>query len=331
MTPGRSCPLHYLYAPEVLAQPAQFTTDCLYAVGGLYGNRPALDAILDLAARELRPAIVVFNGDFNWFDIDRVGFEEINRRVLEHVALRGNVETELASDDPAAGCGCGYPEFVSDAEVERSNYIIERLRDTALAFPTLRRRLGALPMHATATVGSVRVAIVHGDCESLAGWGLSQEALAADSQRARVRRWFAQTRVSVIASSHSCLPVMMDFETAHGVCAIVNNGAAGMPNFCATHYGVITRIATHPSRIVQPLYAMRINDVHIEALPVHYDDGRWQCEFLANWPAGSPAHASYYRRITQSPFYDIDQAVRLSVSGTRIWRPNAAALGENVA
>ena len=327
MTTGRSCPPHYRYAPEALAQPAQFSADCVYVVGGLYGNRPALDAVLALAAREPQPAAVVFNGDFNWFNIDREDFADINRRVLEHVALRGNVETELAGDDTTAGCGCAYPDFVGDAEVERSNRIIELLRDTAREFLALRQRLGALPMHATAQVGAMRIAIVHGDCESLAGWGLSQEALAAEYQRARVQRWFAQAQVRIIASSHSCLPVMMDFETAQGACAVINNGAAGMPNFHATHYGVITRIATLPAQQIQPLYATHIDNIYLEALPVDYDEGRWQRKFLANWPAGSPAHASYYRRITQGPAYDIGQAVRLQANRGNAERLNAVASG----
>ena len=311
MKPGRTCPLHYRYAAEDLARNTPLEADCIYVVGGLYGNRPALDAIFDLAAREPQPPTVVFNGDFNWFDIDGAGFEEINRRVLAHVALRGNVETELAGDDAGAGCGCGYPEFVADAEVERSNRMMELLRDTARAYPALSQNLGKLPMHATARVGAARVAIVHGDCVSLAGWGLSQEALAAEAQRARVRRWLGQARVNIIASSHSCLPVMMDFETPRGRSAVVNNGAAGMPNFRAARYGVITRIATRSSPRVRPLYTTGIDDVHVEALPVHYDNARWQREFLANWPTGSPAHDSYYRRIMQGPGYDLSQALRL--------------------
>src|SRR5258708_18075010 len=131
---GRACPLHYRYAPEELARNTPLEADCIYVVGGLYGNRPALDAIFDLAAREPHPPTLVFNGDFNWFNIDRSGFEEINRRVFAHVALRGNVETELAGDDAGAGCGCGYPEFVGDAEVEPSNRIMKLLRDTARTY-----------------------------------------------------------------------------------------------------------------------------------------------------------------------------------------------------
>jgi hypothetical protein len=311
MKPGRTCPLHYRYAPEELARNTPLEADCIYVVGGLYGNRPALDAIFDLAAREPQPATLVFNGDFNWFNIDRAGYEEINRRAFAHVALRGNVETELAGADAGTGCGCGYPEFVGDAEVERSNRIMERLRDTARAYPALSQNLGTLPMHATARVGAARIAIVHGDCESLAGWGLSQEALADEEHRTRVRQWFGQARVDIIASSHSCLPVLMDFETARGRSVVVNNGAAGMPNFSGTRYGVITRIAIRSTRHVRPLYSTRIDDIHIEALPVHYDINRWQQDFLANWPAGSPAHDSYCRRIMRGPRYELSQAIRL--------------------
>jgi len=312
MIPGRSCPLHYQYSPADLARNPALETDCLYVIGGLYGNPAALDAIFDMAAREPHSPVLVFNGDFNWFNIDRDSFEEINHRVLAHVALRGNVETELAGDDDGFGCGCGYPEFVSDAEVERSNRIIERLRETARGFPDLRSRLGALPMYSSVTVGGTRVAIVHGDCESLAGWGLSQEALSAGEQRAKVRQWFTQARASVIASSHSCLPVMMDFETAQGVGVVINNGAAGMPNFSATHYGVITRIATHVSIHAPTLYGIHVADVRVDALAVNYDHARWKRDFHANWPTGSAANASYYGRIVRGPRYDLDKAVRLN-------------------
>jgi hypothetical protein len=323
MTPGRNCPLHYRYAPADLARSSPLEADCLYVVGGLYGNLPALDAIGKLAVREAAPPLIVFNGDFNWFNVDAAGFAAINARVLAHTALRGNVETEFASDDPAAGCGCGYPDFVGDAEVARSNQIIERLRDTARAHPAIRRKLAALPMYCTASVGAARIAIVHGDCESLAGWGLSREALGGPAQCARVRDWFDEAQVNVIASSHSCLPVMMDFAAHDGVGIVVNNGAAGMPNFADTQYGVITRIGLTVSPH-QSLYGTQAHAVYIDALAVHYDTERWRGEFDANWPPGSPAHASYSRRIADGPSYRIDDACRLTGHGTPARRPVAA-------
>ncbi len=314
MHPGRTCPLHYRYRPSDLARAPDLAADTLYVVGGLYGNRPALEALLAMAAEETGTVALVFNGDFNWFNVDAAGFQAVNREVLKHAALRGNVETEIAGDDTAAGCGCGYPEWVDDAEVERSNRIIERLRAAALRFPDIRAQLGALPMHLVAEVGGVRTAIVHGDAESLAGWDFSQEALAGAAHRRRIATQFSASRTRIIASSHTCLPVALDFDMPQGRCALINNGAAGMPNFKSTHYGVITRIATRRAKHVVPLYGTRFEAIRIEALPLRYDQARWQREFLANWPEGSPAHASYYRRITAGPAYDMAKAVRLSAS-----------------
>ncbi|NWG73175.1 MAG: hypothetical protein HXY24_00955, partial [Rubrivivax sp.] len=129
--PGRTCPPSYGYSPRVFARPAEITADVLYVVGGLYGNAFALAAIEHLAAQEAVMPSLVFNGDFHWFDADAQHFGEIQRRVLAHIALRGNVETEIASDDDAAGCGCAYPESVPDDDVARSNAILTRLRGVA--------------------------------------------------------------------------------------------------------------------------------------------------------------------------------------------------------
>lgn len=311
--PGRNCPLHYRYAPVSLAHDPDLVAETIYVVGGLYGNRPALEALLDLAAREPDPVALAFSGDFNWFNIDGPGFAAINEEVLRHTALRGNVETEIAGEDGPAGCGCAYPGWVSDAEVARSNEIAVRLRATARAFPALRERLACLPMHLVAEVGGVRATIVHGDAHSLAGWDYSQEALADPAHRARIAGEFATANARILASSHTCLPVALDFDTPQGRCVLINNGAAGMPNFRGTCHGVITRIATRPARHIAPLYTLRTEAVHVEALPLHYDHARWLGEFRANWPAGSPAHASYFRRMTEGPAYRVLQSVRTLV------------------
>ena len=258
---------------------------------------------------------MVFNGDFNWFNIDQDGFESVNRTVLGHIALRGNVETELAADDASAGCGCAYPDWVGDAEVERSNAILERLRDASRGFPALRAALGRLPMTLVARVGRTRIAVVHGDAESLAGWGFSQEALDEPRQLERISRWFAEARVEIFAGSHTCLPVFCELP---GGRVVANNGAAGMPNFRATRHGVITRIGVTPARGAHALYAVRAGDTPIEALPVHYDLARFEREFLSNWPAGSPAHASYHGRIVRGPDYESVRAIRRHASGSTL-------------
>ena len=112
-------------------------TDTLYVVGGLYGNEPALDEVITMFERERGTKHLVFNGDFNWFNIAPERFRRVNEWVLAYDAVRGNVETELARTigNAEAGCGCGYPDFVDDGVVERSNAIMQRLRTSAALFP----------------------------------------------------------------------------------------------------------------------------------------------------------------------------------------------------
>ncbi len=110
--------------------------------------------------------------------------------------------------------------------------------------PAVHGWLGALPMHLVAEVAGVRIAIVHGDARSLAGWTYSEEALAQPGALRRLREDFAASRARVIASSHTCLPVAVGLAAGGAACALINNGAAGMPNFHGTRHGVITRIST---------------------------------------------------------------------------------------
>jgi hypothetical protein len=305
--PGRSCPLSYRYSPAVFSRPADLHAETLYVAGGLYGNVPALDAIDALMDAEPVAPTLVFNGDFNWFNGDDKSFETINRRVLAHRALRGNVETELADDDDKAGCGCAYPDSVSDAEVGRSNEILRALRATAARFPALRKQLGALPMHAAAQVGALRIGIVHGDAESLAGWHFSHDQLDAPENIAWLEQAFSAAKVDLFASSHTCLPVVRQFEFQRQPRGVINNGAAGMPNFTGAHCGLVTRISTlaPPHR---PLYGFALRGIHVDAIAVHYDQARWAEMFLANWPPGSPGHESYYQRIIHGPRYALATA-----------------------
>ena len=309
MQPGRGCPLSYRYSPAAMRDAPALVAETLYLIGGLYGNRQALEWILRRATREPGKVTLVFNGDFNWFNVDAEGYAAVNDAVLRHSALRGNVETEIAGDDSGAGCGCAYPEWIGNDEVERSNRIIARLRETARAHPALRARLAALPMWLAAEVGGLRIGIVHGDAESLAGWGFSREALREPQRRRAVGAWFAAAGLRVFASSHTCLPVMQSFETLHGPCLAANNGAAGMPNFQGVRQGLLTRIAR--DRAPDALYGAWLEGTRVEALPVAYDHDRFMREFLANWPPDSPAHASYHRRIIDGPSWRPGDAVRL--------------------
>ncbi len=311
--PGRVCPIGYHYGVQALgaaaARAPAIEAETLYIAGGLYGNPFALEALLEMVARE-PGARLVFNGDFNWFNVDARDFLSVNRKVLDHAATRGNVETELAAPREGAGCGCGYPDWVGDEDVARSNRIMERLRLTAAGAPEVTGRLGALPMFLVARVGGAKIGIVHGDADSLSGWGFSQEVLATPAGLAAARAAFCAAGVDVFASSHTCLPVLQAIETATGPGLLVNNGAAGMPNFHGQCTGLATRVSVH-APVHSTLYGAQSGGVHVHAVPVEYDTVAWERRFLAQWPAGSDAHVSYFSRICKGPRYAAEAAMRV--------------------
>jgi len=326
--PGRSCPLHYRYAPSSLAgtpMPALAGLDVLYVVGGLYGNELALERLLTLFGAERGRKALVFNGDFHWFDTDPAVFACVQRAVLAHHALRGNVETELAAGPAVgaedAGCGCAYPAWVGDEVVQRSNRILHRLRGVAAREPGARAALAALPMTARAEVGGLAVAIVHGDAESLAGWGFAQEHLCDPAQRERVAGWFDAAGADVFASSHTCLPVFQRFAPPpdRAVAAqagrphrwLLNNGAAGLPNFRGDTAGLLTRIGRTPFIGPERRFGAVERGVHLDAVAIEVDAAAWQARFVAQWPPGSDAHASYFDRIVHGPHYHVGDALRL--------------------
>lgn len=316
--PGRSCPLHYRYRPEDFAvdAPAHLQSlDVLYVVGGLYGNELALERVLEMFDRERGRKRLVFNGDFHWFDADPASFARVQRGVLAHEALRGNVETELAAlpaqDGDDTGCGCAYPEWVGDGVVERSNRILARLRTVADA--SQRTELSSLPMWLRADVGALRLGLVHGDATSLAGWGFAQEHLRDEAHRAEVAAWLDRARVDAFACTHTCLPVFQAVHGSEGRAArwVLNNGAAGMPNFRGDPAGLFTRIAVEPSVGPQRRFGVRLGrGVFAEAMAVDIDAAAWRARFQALWPEGSDAHLSYFERIARGPDYAAADAVR---------------------
>jgi hypothetical protein len=157
-------------------------------------------------------------------------------------------------------------------------------------------------------IGGRRVGIVHGDATALAGWSFAHDALAKPSALAALDSVRRAAKIDVLASTHTCLAVLRDICLPAGRLTIVNNGAAGMPNFCAPRFGLVSRIATTPSPH-PPLYGLVRDGVHIDAIPLHYDDQAFLARFLARWPEGSAAHASYFQRITAGPDYSVTQAM----------------------
>ena len=317
-TAGRSCPLHYRYAPSVFASAAPEhlrDLDVLYVVGGLYGNEAALQRVIELFGQERGRARMVFNGDFHWFDADPAVFTRIQQSVMRFDALRGNVETELADQnadegaDADAGCGCAYPDWVGDQVVERSNRIHKALRSCVT--PEQQRELRSLPMWLRANVGPLRLGVVHGDAQSLAGWGFAQEHLRDAVHREAVKRWFDEADVHAFASTHTCLPVFQRLASKQVHARwVFNNGATGMPNFQGDAAGLITRIALSPYTGAERRFGVVEREVHIDAIAIEIDTAAWQRQFQKLWPEGSDAHASYFNRIQHGPAYQLQDAVR---------------------
>ena len=305
--PGRSCPIRYRYGAQALATAPTRVAQTLYVVGGLYGNLQALDTVEALAACETGPVTVCFNGDFNWFNVDDAGFQAVNHRVQAHHAIAGNVEAELLADSDESGCGCAYPDDVDADVVARSNRIHARLKATAARHPSIQAQLAALPLFARYQVGDCRVAVVHGDADSLAGWRFDLDALSDPAHEPWLAESFHQAQADVFASSHTCQPALRQLTQHNQTPVVINNGAAGMPNLRDRRAGLITRIGEQASPHT-PLYGTRTAGVHIDALAVDYDHALFERAFLANWPSGSDAHTSYFKRIQGALHLEVTQA-----------------------
>lgn len=314
--PGRLCPLTYRTSADDIADAWTGSAETLYVVGGLYGNRFALDALVAMAAEEaalgLPPPLLVFNGDFNWFNAERETFCQVNHEVLAHLAIAGNVELELANPTSEAGCGCAYPDWVSQAVVDRSNLIMERLQRVANDETAIRRRLGALPRHLRIHVGSLRIGVLHGDPDAIAGWGLAIENLPAPGMASSaIRDWFEGAEVDVLACTHTCVAYMQNFPLSRSAGLVMNNGSAGMPNFTGDQRGLISRISTSPSPTA-PVVGCTLDGVYCDAIPFDWDQRAWQAWFEDVWPAGSAAHSSYGHRICDGPDHRQQDADRLT-------------------
>jgi hypothetical protein len=304
MQEGRSCPLHYRRDPAELRRPADIDTGALLVAGGLYGNPEALTAVEAMAAEN--GVQLCLNGDFHWFDADAVLAERIEARTQQHLRTLGNVEVELV-ESSGAGCGCAYPDAVPDVFVERSNAIMGRLQ--SVVPDAVREGLAQLTPDLRVDVGGLRIAVIHGDPESLAGWGLAVEAREADSAgfERRLAEWFRAAEVDVIACAHTCLAHALRLTVDGRERVLINNGAAGMANFHGDPRGLVTRIAPTPSPAA--LYACRLGDLNIEAIPVAFDADAWLERFSTLWPAGSAAALNYAARIVDGPRHERERAI----------------------
>lgn len=197
-----------------------------------------------------------------------------------------NGEYELAAPSGEAGCGCCYPEFVEDGVVTRSNRIIERLQSVASGYPEIQRQLKALARWRCMIFGGLKVLILHGDPDSLAGRGLSREVLTTQGE-GRLLDWFGHTDADLVLCSHTCLPLMWAGAVAGRRRWLVNNGSAGMANLAGAHRGLIARVgATKP--LATPVASLAGAVWQVSLLPVEFLLGDWLGAFDELWAADSP-------------------------------------------
>lgn len=301
---GRVCPVDYRIAPDAFRREPLLSCDTLYIVGGLYGNPFALDSLDSLVAAEEDTTLVVLNGDVHWFDRDAEDFSLIEQRTASYVPLVGNVELELRREsDVGVGCGCSYPDCFSDADVSRSNRIHAVLAAMVNENSHLKERLQERPATEVVKVGDKKVAITHGDEKLVGGWDCSRESLQDVLRQDELNTWMEQNRVEVLATTHTCAPAALVLEQG----AIINNGAAGMPNFLGQKGGIITRVSKTPHP--RALYSTQRDDIFIEAVSLQYDDAAFLEWFDARWSALSPAAISYRDRIMQGPLDYLEDAL----------------------
>lgn len=177
-------------------------------------------------------------------------------------------------------------------------------------------------------VGTLKIAILHGDVDSLSGWKFSVEVLEPLDHKLResfgvphdmithtqyVLDSFKKSQVDAFAVTHTCLPFGQDFAdpTSGKQYVILNNGSAGMPNFISSNYGLLSRIGLTPCPATIPRpYGIQVKGVYFDAVAIHYDQQAFVTQFLANWPPTSPAHLSYFSRISAGPKFHLHQAIR---------------------
>lgn len=132
-------------------------------------------------------------------------------------------------------------------------------------------------------------------------------ALAPDAQLNDL-----DAHVDVFASTHTCLPVFQQVQVPGRAQAawVLNNGAAGMPNFQGDAAGLLTRIAHTPLEGPQRRCAVQAHGLHLEAIAIETPAAAAQARFLQQWPEGSDAHASYFSRIAAGPAYSDADVIR---------------------
>ena len=286
--------------PSVLDRPAEIAADMLYVVGGLYGNLAALDAIERLAQRaSARPSPSCSTATSTGSTRNPPGSPR-SIAASASVAIRGNVETEIARATTSAPAAAAPIRNTSTTIPCRARTRSSTMLRAARAGDA--RSLAGCRCISSRAVGDLRVGIVHGDAAGARRLALrarcARRSGATPDGSTDVRR---ASGIDVFASTHTCLAALRDFDLPGGRLTVINNGAAGMPNFRGTTFGADL---AHRDRALAPCAALRRSRATAcssTRSPSPTTRQPSATRFLARWPEGSPAHASYFRRIVEGP------------------------------
>lgn len=300
MEKGRNCSLEYILQKDWTKKSKKLKEEVIYIVGGLYGNRYALEIIKKMAHDE--NAKVVFNGDMHWFDVEKEDFLKVEELSKGSIKLLGNVEFELLNDTSSLGCGCNYPQDVSDGVVERSNIIHNMMKENIKGDDILndiKERSKTLVLD----FSGKKIAITHGDEKSMSGWECSNDNLKLESRKKELDSWFEENNIDILATTHTCLPAVYD----NGRNIVINNGAAGMANIQGQTFGLITRIAK--SSHEKAIYSEYRNGLYVELVKVDFDIEKFKLWFKKIWSDDSPASISYKNRIINGTSLAIEDII----------------------
>ena len=300
MKKGRNCSLEYILQKDWTKKSKKLEEEVIYIVGGLYGNRYALEIINKMTHDE--NAKVVFNGDMHWFDVEKEDFLKIEELSKDSIKLLGNVEFELLNNTSSLGCGCNYPEDVSDGVVERSNVIHNMMKENIKGDQILndiKERSKTLVLD----FFGKKIAITHGDEKSMSGWGCSNENLKLVSRKKELDNWFKENDIDILATTHTCLAVVYD----NGRNIVINNGAAGMANIKGETFGLFTRIAKNSHK--KAIYSEYRDGLYVELVKVDFDIEKFKLWFEKVWPDDSPASISYKNRIINGTSLTIEDII----------------------
>lgn len=300
MEKGRNCSLEYILQKDWTKKSEKLEEEAIYIVGGLYGNRYALEIINKMTHDE--NAKVVFNGDMHWFDVEKEDFLKIEELSKDSIKLLGNVEFELLNNTSSLGCGCNYPEDVSDGVVERSNVIHNMMKENIKGDQILndiKERSKTLVLD----FFGKKIAITHGDEKSMSGWGCSNENLKLVSRKKELDNWFKENDIDILATTHTCLAVVYD----NGRNIVINNGAAGMANIKGETFGLFTRIAKNSHK--KAIYSEYRDGLYVELVKVDFNIEKFKLWFEKVWPDDSPASISYKNRIINGTSLTIEDII----------------------